>query len=75
MRGTKVVIEGTPEEIAALVRATQERQSRESFVGVDVMVKAIRESIINFSNDTNRLAEILRPKDDTEPEAPELPSS
>lgn len=70
----KVVIEGTPEEIAALVRATQERQSQESFVGVDVMEKIIRDTI-NFSNDTNRLAEILRPKDDTEPEAPEQPSN
>ena len=70
MRGTKVVIEGTPEEIAALVRATQERQSQESF-----MEKAIRDTINFYDDTTNRLVEILRPKDDTDPEAPEQPSS
>lgn len=70
----EVILKGSPKEIAALVQATQERQSQESFVGVDVMEKAIRDTI-NYSNDINRLAEILRPKDDTEPEAPEQPSS
>lgn len=41
----KVVIEGTPEEIAALVRATQERQDAEVEKPIETMVQAVRQAI------------------------------
>lgn len=54
----EVIIKGTPEEIAALVRATQERRTKQ----VE----------IQFDGAINRLAKVLqRAKDDTAPEVPE----
>lgn len=72
MRGVKTVeisIRGAPEEIAALVRATQERQTGENFTPSDEIKKAVAQ-IIKFSGDVKQLAEILQAKDDKEPEAP-----
>lgn len=70
----EVIIRGTPEEIAALVRATQERRDQENFIHVDA-IKRVPCVKINFSGEINRLVRILQAKDDTEPEAPEKPSN
>lgn len=52
-----VIIRGAPEEIAALVRATQGRRTKQ----VE----------IQFDGDINRLAKVLQQaKDDTAPEVP-----
>lgn len=54
----EVIIRGAPEEIAALVRATQERRTKQGE--------------IQFDGAINRLAKVLqRAKDDTVPEVPE----
>lgn len=53
--GMEVIIRGAPEEIAALVRATQERRTKQ----VE----------IQFDGAINRLAKVLQQaKDDTAPE-------
>lgn len=58
----EVVIRGTPEEIAALALAVQERQWPEKSIQFDV--------------DVSRLAKVLlKSTDDRAPEAPERPSS
>lgn len=69
-----VTIRGAPEEIAALVVAIQERQVQENFIPSDVIKKAVTQAI-KFSGDINQLTDILRAKDDTEPEAPGKPSN
>lgn len=48
VRGVKVIIRGSPNEIAALVRATQERQGQEKFIPLDVIREAVRKAM----NDT-----------------------
>lgn len=56
--GMEVIIRGAPNEIAALVRATQDRRTKQ----VE----------IQFDGAINRLAKVLRQaKDDTVPEVPE----
>lgn len=70
----KVTIRWKPEEIAALVRATQERQVQENFIPMDEAKKAVCVTI-NFSGEVKRLVRLLQAKDDTEPEAPEKPSN
>lgn len=70
----EITIRGAPEEIAALVQATQERQVSGNFVPSDEIKKAVTQTI-KFSGAINRLTDILRAKDDTEPEAPERPSN
>lgn len=70
----EITIRGAPEEIAALVRSTQERQVQESFMPIDEAKKAVCVAI-NFSGEVKRLVRLLQAKDDTEPEAPEKPSN
>ena len=41
----EVIIRGTPEEIAALVRATQERQVQKNFTPLDVIKEAVRRAM------------------------------
>ncbi len=69
-----IVTNASANEIAALVRATQERQPEENFTPSDV-IKRVAPVTIRFSGSINRLTEILRAKDDTEPELPGKPSN
>lgn len=43
--GIEVILRGTPEEIAALVRATQERQAGESYTPLEIVKEAVQKAI------------------------------
>lgn len=55
MRGgeeMEAIIRGTPEELATLVRATQERRYENSEVPADIIQRVVRSTIDDMQRDT-----------------------
>ena len=50
--GMEAIIRGTPEELAALVRATQERRYENSEVPADIIQRVVRSTIDDMQRDT-----------------------
>lgn len=70
----EIVIRGEPEEFAALVWATEKQQTGGDFITLDELKRSVIQTV-KFSRDIKRLADSLRAKDDTEPNAPEKSSN
>ncbi len=63
--GVEIIIKASLDEIAALVRETQERQPQEDSMHVGAIKRAPCVDI-GFSGEINRLVRLLQAKDDTE---------